>query len=538
MWGGVYYICIIIKLQILQYGGNKYLMELYTITNENLLKEDYGTATLNIIWHRYDNERTVVFGLIELLPKEFPKPLEISETCIKVNKKGYQKQAFYHEKIVCSINKAIEWYNNIRNNKNIDFINDHNKVFKNYHYLEDVKFPQLLISNKLPFVFGYDQSVRFNTLYNCSFPSEIYNLLRENKYKNFINNNINFDIFKFPEYIGTINIVAYNPLIRDIRVCLRGEGSNEKVIVEIEPRENVNIEGLKYIHIEKRLKGYSSYKEIEIKDKFFSIATNNNVEQIAHVVVCPKRGVIDWSEFCAFMKSIHFSMNIVSGEKCINVPSKNLKNNKEYQYKTDIIGNTVESIVEKDKDSQSELRNYLLRCNKIQNIHKEEISITQRLFYDNPSEAITFIRDLVSNAHNRVIIIDPYFRIKELFDFAYAVKNSQIPINIITSFANENLQNSLKFAKNLRNNINKNKVANKINAYIMLGDKPAFHDRFIIVDDNVWLSGNSLADIGKRASILVQLQYPNQIINMYKQIIEDKNKCLSLEEWLNGKKTS
>ena len=72
----------------------------------------------------------------------------------------------------------------------------------------------------------------------------------------------------------------------------------------------------------------------------------------------------------------------------------------------------------------------------------------------------------------------------------------------------------------------------------MLGDKPAFHDRFIIVDNNVWLSGNSLADIGKRASILVQLQYPNQIINMYKQIIEDKNKCLSLEEWLNGKKTS
>ena len=121
-----------------------------------------------------------------------------------------------------------------------------------------------------------------------SFPSEIYDILKEDKYKTFINKNINFDIAKFPEYIGTINIVAYNPLIRDIRVCLRGEGKKERVIVEIEPRTNANINGLKYFHIEKRLTGYSNYKEIDIRDNFFSIETNNNVEQIAHMIVCPQ----------------------------------------------------------------------------------------------------------------------------------------------------------------------------------------------------------------------------------------------------------
>ena len=99
-------------------------MESYAIANENLLVEDYNTATLNIVWHRYDKERTIVFALIELLPQDFPMPMQISETCISVNKKGYQKQAFYHEKIVCSVNDAIRWYNNIRDNKNINFIND------------------------------------------------------------------------------------------------------------------------------------------------------------------------------------------------------------------------------------------------------------------------------------------------------------------------------------------------------------------------------------------------------------------------------
>ena len=101
------------------------------------------------------------------------------------------------------------------------------------------------------------------------------------------------------------------------------------------------------------------------------------------------------------------------------------------------------------------------------------------------------------------------------FEFAFSIKNSQIPVEIITSFASTSLNKSLSFAKILKNNIDKNKNINNINAYIMLGDKPAFHDRFIIVDDNVWLSGNSLADIGKRASILVQLKYPRQILNIF-----------------------
>ena len=129
-----------------------------------------------------------------------------------------------------------------------------------------------------------------------------------------------------------------------------------------------------------------------------------------------------------------------------------------------------------------------------------------------------------------------------MFNFAFAVKNPKIPIEIITSFIGfkncENSEKAVQLAQNLLNNIEKYKSYNNICSYIMLGDKPAFHDRFIIVDDNVWLSGNSLADIGKRASILVKLQNPKEILNIHEQIVQDEKKCLPLGEWLNGKKTS
>ncbi len=226
-------------------------------------------------------------------------------------------------------------------------------------------------------------------------------------------------------------------------------------------------------------------------------------------------------------------MNIITGKKHVNVPDKDLKEIND-SYETEVIGNKLESRIEEETPPKI-LRDYLLNCSSFEQIQKEKDNTTQKLFYDNPKEAVEFVRSLVSNASSKVIIIDPYFRIKDLFDFAYSIKNSQIPIEIITSFANTSLKQSVNFAKNLKENIEKNKNTNNVIAYIMLGNKPAFHDRFIIVDDKVWLSGNSLADIGKRASILVQLKYAKQILSIYKTIINNKNKCLLLEEWINDK---
>ena len=508
-------------------------MEEYLVSDkEELLTQDYQKASLSLVWHRNDKRRTIVFALIELLPKEFPTPITINEIPQKISEKGYNKQAFYYQKFVDNINNILNFYKSIQNGKNIEY---DKKVFEQQNYQEDVKFPNLLLSNNLPFVYGYEKCVRHNSLFNCDFQTDIKKLIFKDKYKNFINENINFDITKNIKYIGSINLVAYNPIIRDIKVHLNNDkDNNEKVFVEIEPREGVSLKNLNYIHIEKRLTGYTNYKKIEIKDNSFTISANNDVESIAHAIVCQKRGLLEWSNFYGFARAISFNMNIVNGEKVINVPSKDLKTSKDKTYKTEIVGSAIESRIE-DENPPKKLREYLLECNKFEVSQKEKDNRIQKLFYDNPEEAISFVKSLIANAHKKVIIIDPYFGVKDLFEFAFSIKNSQIPVEIITSFASTSLNKSLNFAKILKKNIDKNKNINNINAYIMLGDKPAFHDRFIIVDDNVWLSGNSLADIGKRASILVQLRYPRQILNIYDLIINDKNKCLLLEEWLNDK---
>ena len=47
---------------------------------------------------------------------------------------------------------------------------------------------------------------------------------------------------------------------------------------------------------------------------------------------------------------------------------------------------------------------------------------------------------------------------------------------------------------------------------VLTGDPPPVHDRFLIVDGTVWLSGNSLHTLGERAGVIVRLPDPTPII--------------------------
>ena len=72
------------------------------------------------------------------------------------------------------------------------------KVFEQQNYQEDVKFPNLLLSNNLPFVYGYEKCVRHNSLFNCDFQTDIKKLI--------------FKIF-FPKLITSLRVSTSNLLL-------------------------------------------------------------------------------------------------------------------------------------------------------------------------------------------------------------------------------------------------------------------------------------------------------------------------------------
>lgn len=511
-------------------------MNIVSTLANNLLEEDYTNGVLNILWLFENGKRTIIFAYIELLPNEYPEPYNTEEKPFPISKK--LKQHLYFIRIVARANDLIGWYEKALNNEilpmfwakdkkgNNDFIN-----FETTLYEQEPTYPKMLISNNIPFVGDYSWCVRSNFLFETNLPNYIKDMCLEDEALEWINSQLCFDLSKYPEYIGCISLVAYNPMIRsiDTRLITDEKTGSESSIVHIEPRSNLDISDLKLIYLEKRNLGYSSFKEIPLNKLNFIFENIGEIETTGYAVICPKRGLLLWEDFHGFMKSMVMNMHISTGTKKIDVPSKDLQDVEE-TYEKEIFSTNTMKIGGDEGLNKSETLSIKLRKAKAKRNQNESSNRNQKLFYDKPKEATLFIREIIAKAETKVIIIDPYITTRELFKFALAV-NSNVDVTIMTSAL------ALKGSKGKHANILLKNIENvagtvKIDAYVMKGKNPAFHDRFIIIDDIVWLSGNSLADIGKRASILVKLENPEQISNLYFDVINDSQKAIKLEDWI------
>ncbi len=69
----------------------------------------------------------------------------------------------------------------------------------------------------------------------------------------------------------------------------------------------------------------------------------------------------------------------------------------------------------------------------------------------------------------------------------------------------------------------------------MLGESAPLHDRFLVIDGRVWLSGNSLHAIGERASVLIEIPDPDEILTRMKPIL---GLAVPFEQWLADRRAT
>lgn len=486
------------------------------INNSKMLLEDYKYAALNILWSCVadDNKktiRTIIFAFIELFPKEFPKPNEIEE------KEGPQKKSsrrIYYKRIICSVKRILCWYGNAIEKKRLNMFwekDKKDKLFEIINYEQEPDSPDFLLTKDLPFLPDNIGCVRSHFLFAKNFPEEIKDLCLKDKNLKWINDNFKFNMpFK---YLGSLCLVAYNPIIRRIsRLVVDEATGNESVYFEVEPRKDVDISRVKLMFIEKRNLGYKNFLEKLLKEElFFTIKNMGKLETIGYAVVCPDRGLLSWEGFHGCFRGAN--INITGLPQIINVPKKGYCETEESYVVSEHISSFSVGI---DNENQ-----------KVPELSREQN--IQKLFYDNSEEARSFVRGLILEAKEEVKIIDPYLTTRELY--AFALSNRSVPITVITS------RTSNGEDRILWKNINKLRNNYKINVFIMCGKKPIFHDRFIFIDNEVWVSGCSLADIGNgRVSILIKALYPEEIRNMYDKIISDEQKIVTLEKWIENKR--
>ena len=131
---------------------------------------------------------------------------------------------------------------------------------------------------------------------------------------------------------------------------------------------------------------------------------------------------------------------------------------------------------------------------------RREQPVTEQLFSTGCVwDAYTFVSDLVRLAEKRLILIDPYVDERTLL--LLDKRASGVECTVHTRYSQ---QTELDFQKH-------NQQCTPINKVQL---PQAVHDRYLIVDEDVWLLGASVKDMGRGLCTIIRLSFtPDEILS-------------------------
>lgn len=352
--------------------------------------------------------------------------------------------------------------------------------------------------------------------------------------RSWLSSRIHFDIGEYPELIGSAVLIAPDPNIRSLHVYLaRNQENEEHFISEVIPRSRSNLDSYSLTVFEKRYGTVGYMKSQDLSESSFSIdKVPQQLEESGFFLCENNRGLISYQPPAPFLRSISTSMSMMSkqykfrasdGEHIISVASKETP---------------FETRMHKDTETTRDFRGKMLNAEYRRRRRRKAKDYGQVWFTDN-DEAREFIRSLISRAREQITIVDPYAANKQIIDYAAFVSNDQIKINVLTSFAPLNLPASANFASS------KNELLDEFKESIELfemrgipldirfmagGKEPVLHDRFLIIDEQVWFCGNSLNQIGARQGMMLKLPDPLPVATRTTKMFEDSNQFSDLTE--------
>lgn len=332
--------------------------------------------------------------------------------------------------------------------------------------------------------------------------------------------NLGKDLNLYPDYIGATITTCYNPIYKSLD--LTEDASNLGVYIRINYRE----EAKKQLIFRFRL-----YSEDDTVTGLGPVSSPKGAF-LAHFdfphsfhrldidVYDADGGLIDYYDKVVFIHRINVDMQIKSKEI----------------YVKDGIGNTVK-VIEKFAGEQFVIGNPKMDANEKKiapevAYQQHEDSLTY-VFFDgdkdkveeNEHKAVEAVMKILNKANKRCYICDMYFTVKTLVRFVMPVKLTNVEVRILSSKEELKAQDITDLKEGCESMIEKDVV--NVSCRLLRGEKAALHDRFLVADDQVWLVGCSLDEIGKRATTIsrVPADYSKKILNR-------------IEEWWNNDELS
>lgn len=332
--------------------------------------------------------------------------------------------------------------------------------------------------------------------------------------------NLGKDVGLYPYYYGAVIVACYNPQYKSLD--LTEDASTPGVYIRVNYRENTK----KQLSFRFRL-----YSDDNFVIEMNSLPAVEGAFLLHFDFPHPFRkldidvydidgGLIDFYDNVVFVHQINVGMRVKSKEihvkdskgETVNVIEK-------YAGEQFVIGNP--KVGNDDKKVAPEIAYQhsedTLACVFFDG-DKERVE-------DNERKAVETVMKILNKASKRCYICDMYFTVKTLVHFVMPVKLTNIEVRILSSKEELKANDIVQLKEGCEALIEKDVV--NVSCRLLRGEKAALHDRFIVADEQVWLVGCSLDEIGKRATTIsrVPADYSKKILDR-------------IEEWWNNDELS
>ena len=363
-------------------------------------------------------------------------------------------------------------------------------------------------------------------------------MLADDKAAAFVARRLHVDLRLYREYLGSIALVAPDPVLKQIDHFMipASADKGERIFYRFVPRAGESLDGLKLTTFDEQTHLLTDFSTQDIPaDGILDIDKGDCIGTYGYVVNHPKHGVLAYSPPYPFLRQIGLNINpILGGGTTVSVPTSESANSPRMEYLASqhsplamqsLIGDAA-----RIPNINARIATAASRRGKIENAKQ----YGQRWFPEGSrEEAMRFVQSELKRAKSKVMIADPYLAGLQLGQFLYAVNPETTSVTLLTSglaFKSKEQEPSKTddFSQRLAQLEKDAKVTAK--AYVL--QSSILHDRFLVIDDTVWFLGNSLNTLGDKASLIVKLPNPDEIIDQLECML---NQAIFFDDYIKRK---
>lgn len=515
---------------------------------------DYHGALVRLSTMRAAKTQYLIFGYVELFPRDIPVPDSFRAGDRPWTVPGFGGDVtLAASALAMPVADALAWYEEAARGRITIPSNGAPIGLTAPRVGGEPALGRFCVGEDVPFAPPWHGGPRIHRLVPMDDPDQaVRSLGSSTAAREWLATNAGFDPYPFEEWLGSISLLAPDPLLSGVGHFRHGRGvdGSERIVLQAHRRRypaypEADANSLRLVLLQRRPAGWTEVLPTSFdEDGFVLTEYPEPVNESGYGISCPKRGLLRIVPPTLWIGQVSVGFGLVDTVLDVEVPTGGRrKPASRYTISRSVDAGGVH-VGEGLPPSGA------IRIVELQEARKHRIqteSAPQRLFgvHMNDKEALTeedltamraeaeaYVADLVAGAQRRVIFVDPDFGLREMQNYALRVMRHGVDVKILTGASRmrdpddsvvepradlqertpARVRRGARLLEQLR------QVQSKLGhgapeVFVMPGSrKPLFHDRFLVIDNTVWASGPSFNELGERIGLISRVHEPRSVI--------------------------